>query len=315
MGAQGYFLADLIKLGFDSLKGIFDDISNGVTITDESSTIIYVNPGFTTITGYSREEALGNNPGMLHSGLQDKAYFEHMWQSILNKGRWSGEIWNRHKQGHLIPEFLTITQIKSEQTIFYIAVFSDISVLVEKNKKKLDLALTDPLTYLPNRSFLNETFKYIASQYNRDEHGKIEPKTQVALLFIDVNKFKLINDNYDNYGHLAGDEVLSFIAASIKDSLREIDVAIRYGGDEFVIVLNKITGKEKIVAICNRINQALEKPLRYEKHDHFVKINIGVALYPKEANTLTDLIKKADDAMYYAKKNGLPLCFSEDVSE
>ncbi|MDX2345475.1 MAG: diguanylate cyclase [Legionella sp.] len=310
MGDKSHLLADIIKLGFDSLKGVFDDISNGITITDESSKILYVNPGFTTITGYSRKEALGNNPGMLHSGLQDKAYFEKMWQSITTKGRWSGEIWNRHKKGHLIPEFLTITQIKSEAKIFYIAVFSDISVLIEKNKEKLNLALTDPLTHLHNRNFLKEGFKYITNQYNRDEHGKSDSKNQVALLFADVNKFKLINDNY---GHLAGDEVLSFIASAIKNALREVDVAIRYGGDEFVVLLNKITKKEEIIDICNRINQTLAKPLHYEKHDHFVKINIGVALYPSEATTLTDLIKKADDAMYHAKQSGSQLCFSKDL--
>jgi len=309
MEGEHHVLADIIKLGFDSIKGIFDDISNGITITDESSTILYVNPGFTTITGYSREEALGNNPGMLHSGLQDKVYFEKMWHSIIKKGRWSGEIWNRHKQGHLIPEFLTITQIKSEQQIFYIAVFSDISVLIEKNKKELDLALTDPLTRLPNRSFLNKAFEYITSQYTRDKHGKKESQYQVALLFIDVNKFKAINDNY---GHLAGDEVLSFIASSIKCSLRDIDVAIRYGGDEFIILLNNITKPEEIVLICNRINLCLEKPLSYENHDHYVKINIGVALYPEQANTLTHLIKRADDAMYYAKKNGHLIYFSKN---
>jgi PAS domain S-box-containing protein len=113
MTVKSHVLADIIKLGFHSLKGVFDDISNGITITDESSTILYVNPGFTTITGYSFEEALGNNPGMLHSGLQDKAYFETMWVSILTTCRWSVEIWNRDKQGHLIPDFLTITQIKN----------------------------------------------------------------------------------------------------------------------------------------------------------------------------------------------------------
>ncbi|MDF1684159.1 MAG: diguanylate cyclase [Legionellaceae bacterium] len=308
MPKEQRFLADIIQLGLESLKGIFDDISNGITITDESSTILYVNPGFTKITGYSREEALGNNPGMLHSGMQDKAYFEEMWRSITQDGRWSGEIWNRHKQGHLIPEFLTITQIKSDQHIYYIAVFSDISVLIEENKKKLNLALTDPLTRLPNRSFLNEAFNYMTNQYIRDQHGKKESEYQIALLFIDVSKFKAINDQY---GHLAGDNVLRFIASSIKSSLRDIDVAIRYGGDEFIILLNKITHNDKISHICKRIHTLLEQPLSYEDHDHYVKINIGVALYPEQANTLTDMIECADEAMYHAKKHDQFICFSE----
>ncbi|MDF1758648.1 MAG: diguanylate cyclase [Legionellaceae bacterium] len=310
MGDKSKLLVELINHGFDSLKGIFDDISNGITITDESSKILYVNPGFTNITGYSRDDAIGNNPGILHSGLQDKAFFEQMWESIHTKGRWSGEIWNRHKQGHLIPEFLTITKIQHEKQIFYFAVFSDITVLIEKNKAKLNLALTDPLTRLPNRSFLNEAFKYITSQHDRDEHGKNKIGSQVALLFADVNKFKLVNDNF---GHLAGDEVLSYLASAIKSSLRGVDVAIRYGGDEFVILLNKITKREEITAICNRIHKTLEKPLHYDGNDHFVKINIGVALYPKESDSVTDLIKKADDAMYYAKKNQIQLYFHEDL--
>jgi diguanylate cyclase (GGDEF)-like protein len=112
---------------------------------------------------------------------------------------------------------------------------------------------------------------------------------------------------------LAGDEFLTFIASSIKRSLREIDIAIRYGGDEFIILLKEITTREEIITISNRIYKALERPLHYEKHDHVVKISIGVALYPEEAITLTDLIKKADGAMYHAKINKIQLCFSEDL--
>ncbi len=308
MKSEHHLLADIIKLGFESLKGIFDDISNGITITDENSTILYVNPGFTNITGYTREEVIGQNPGMLHSGMQDKAFFEHMWDSIAEKGRWSGEIWNRHKEGHLIPEFLTITKIKSDQQVFYIAVFSDISILVEVNKKKLNLALTDALTRLPNRGFLEESFQYIVSQYRRDEHVSNVPSYQVVFLFIDVNEFKAVNDTY---GHLAGDAVLKHIAATIKQTLRGTDIAIRYGGDEFVVLLNKIESKKVVEKLCARIHEKLAKPLQYEGHTFHPKISIGAVFYPSQEDSLAELIKRADKAMYQAKQAQCNIMFAK----
>lgn len=311
MNTGHHALIDIINLGFDSLRDIFDDISNGITITDESSKILYVNQGFTTITGYSRDEALGNNPGMLHSGMHDKAFFKKMWSSIEKSGRWAGQVWNRHKVGHLIPEFLTITKIESNMQVFYIGVFSDISVLVEENKKKLNLALTDPLTRLPNRSFLTESFQYVVNQYERDTYETKDSSRHVAMLFIDVNQFKQINDTY---GHLAGDNVLSYIAKAIKQALRSVDVAVRYGGDEFVVLLNKIKTKDEVSKICNRVFKALEKPLTYEAHDISVSISVGIAFYPSEAQDLKTLLETADKAMYYAKQHQLPFYFAKDLN-
>lgn len=301
---QEDLLVEVIKLGFDSLRGIFDGISNGIVVTDAQSKILYVNPGYTRITGYTREDAIGENPGILHSGMQDKAFFENMWKSISDTGRWAGEIWNRHKMGHLIPEFLTITALKSEQQVFYIGVFSDISVLVEKNKKKLDLALIDPLTRLHNRSFLEESFKYIINQENKSQ------QSEVALLFIDVSKFKQINDTY---GHLVGDRVLRYIADAIRHSIDKKDIAIRYGGDEFIIILNNETSRDSINKICEAIDKELKKPLEYEGKTYLAKINIGAAIYPSDAKSMEELIQKADQAMYHAKQNQELFCFFKDL--
>lgn len=236
--------------------------------------------------------------------MQDKTFFENMWKSITDTGHWAGEIWNRHKMGHLIPEFLTITAIKSEQQVFYIGVFSDISVLVEKNKKKLDLALIDPLTRLHNRSFLEESFKYIVNQEHKNK------STDVALLFIDVSKFKQINDTY---GHLVGDRVLRYIADAIRHSIDKKDIAIRYGGDEFIIILNKVTDQESIYKTCEAIDKKLKKPLKYEGNTYLAKINIGAALYPSHSKSLEELIQKADQAMYHAKQHQELFCFFKEL--
>lgn len=284
---QPFNLTELIDSGYNFLDGIFNNITNGITITDENSYILYVNQAFSTITGYSKTEAIGNKPGFLHSGKHNKEYYTSMWHSIHNKGYWSNEIWNRHKNGHLLPEWITITKLTGKHKTFYIAIFSDITILVDKTKQTLNLAYTDPLTGLYNRTFIDTIFE-INKKASRN----------LALLFIDLNKFKLLNDTY---GHLAGDMGLKYTAEAIKTSIRDTDTAIRFGGDEFLILLDNITSRDKVIEICTRIKEAITQPFEYENNLIYINISIGAALFPTDSDNFNELIKLADKAMYKSK--------------
>src|SRR3990167_4178020 len=192
-----------IKLTFtpDDPNNIFEHLQNSILVTDCDSKVMYINPAFTTLTGYTAGEMLGKNPGMLHSGRHDKEFYEGMWASIKSKGYWEGEIWNRKKSGEIFPEYLTISTLidDSATPCRYIAVASDISYLKKDIYKKLKLAFYDPLTELPNRTLYHD-------RVNHALHvGKSNPALKHAILFMDLDRFKQVNDTY---GHLVGDHVL-----------------------------------------------------------------------------------------------------------
>lgn len=305
-------LQELITTGAEGLKGIFQDITNGITITDEQSRVIYVNPAFTNITGYQAKEIIGDNPGILHSGRHDKRYYEHMWKEILTLGRWQGEIWNRRKSGEIIPELLTITKIVNKNNqVFYIGVFSDISFLVQENEAKINLALHDPLTGLCNRSLLDDRFDVILHEYKRhsfESQGNIK---KVALLFIDLDRFKKLNDTY---GHLVGDSVLVFVAQVLKTCARSTDTVARIGGDEFAVILSDITTKEEVEKYCTRVREAVSLGKEIDGVLLIPKLSVGACFFPSQATDFDTLTARADKAMYHAKKNGKFLTFYSELS-
>lgn len=294
-------LADLITLGGEALKGIFSDISNGITITDEHSRIIYVNSAFTSITGYQEHDVIGDNPGMLHSGRHDKTFYQKMWEELQLVGRWQGEIWNRRKNGELIPELLTITKIVNNQhKKYYIGIFSDISNIIEENDKKINLALHDPLTGLCNRSLLEDRFDVVFNEYKRNNAVYQVKKEEVALLFIDLNRFKQLNDTY---GHLVGDKALLFVANVLASCSRSVDSVARFGGDEFVVMMPNIHAKSDIEAYCGRVHAAMEPGIKVDELLIKPVISIGCCFFPSQAENFDTLITNADEAMYDAKSN------------
>lgn len=304
-------LADIITVGKHALEGIFNEISNGITITDEHSRVIYVNPAFSVITGYSAQDIIGDNPGLLHSGRHDKTFYQHMWSDIQQLGRWQGEIWNRHKDGRIIPELLTITKlVNDQQQIYYIGIFSDISKITLQNEKNLDLALRDPLTRLCNRALLEERFKDIVSQYKRclsDHQGTPE---QAALLFIDINHFKQLNDTH---GHLVGDSMLVLVASILETCSRDVDTVARVGGDEFVILLPRAKSRENVEHYCNRIYEKMNESKKTKEGFLVPTISIGASFFPSEASNYETLMTNADKAMYFAKRHQLYLTFYSDL--
>lgn len=287
-----------LLIDLDSNLSIFNLIKNGIVITDSHSKILYVNPMVTEITGYSKDELLNENPGKLHSGRHNKKFYEKMWLSINKKGFWQGEIWNRKKTGEVYPQLSTITRIYSNNDaddFYYIAVFSDITFLKKDIEKKLHLAFYDPLTELPNRQFyMNHLHELIHSKSN------ISPIQTFNLFYMDLDKFKQVNDSY---GHLIGDKLLKLVGKRLKSQIKEHDIVARLGGDEFSIILKSVPDKTSAQSFARRLVSHIEEPFQINGFIINISISIGISSFPSDAGEIESLMAKADKAMYQAKQN------------
>jgi len=273
---------------------------DAIVITDAGANIIRVNQAFTEITGYSAEEVLGKNPRILSSGRQDKAFYAAMWQQLLKTGTWSGEMWDRRKDGQVYPKWLTITAINNEQgqTTEYVAIFSDITARKQAEEEIRNLAFYDALTRLPNRRLLLDRFRLALSVSARSNHYG-------AVLFLDMDRFKTLNDTL---GHDYGDLLLIEVAVRIQSCAREVDTVARLGGDEFVVLLEEVDANakdasQKVALIAEKIRAALAAPYQIKDHEHHSSPSIGVCLYRGNAESVDTLLKHADP-MYQAKDSG-----------
>lgn len=292
---------DALYLQFAMKNGepdnIFENIQNGVCLTDKDSKIIYANPAYSRITGYEPKELIGANPGILHSGHHKAHFYEEMWKSIHEEGHWEGEIWNRRKEGEVYPSFLTISRITGDNPddIFYMGISSDISFCREDDYRKLHFfAYYDPVTGLPNRTLFSEQLRHNVSLVES------LPDSFFALLFLDLDKFKQVNDQF---GHLAGDQLLVEVGRRLSGSIRTSDTVARLGGDEFVIILNGIKDKDTVIELTQRFISDIEKPFKIDGHEMSISVSIGVCFYPGSASTQEDLLRHADEAMYAAKRS------------
>lgn len=274
---------------------ILENTPEGVMITDAQKRIVDVNRAFTATTGYSRDEAIGKTPQLLDSGRHDKAFFKALWQAVHSEGRWQGEVWNRRKDGEIYPEWLNITAIQDDKGVVvnYAGIFSDLSSQQQVRKRLHHLAYYDALTDLPNRELFRDRL------LNGIANAKRERK-QLALLFLDLDRFKIINDTL---GHPLGDDLLKVVAEILKQSVRDSDTVARLGGDEFTIILNSIAHTDDAVAVAKSIINKLTKPLLLGQHRLFVSTSIGISVYPDDGDNPDTLLKHADIAMYQAKNS------------
>ncbi|MGL5668823.1 MAG: diguanylate cyclase, partial [Shewanella sp.] len=276
---------------------VFKHSLEGVVVTDRHGNITDVNGAFYEITGYSREELLGQNPRLFNSGRHEKAFFDTMWTHLLETGKWNGEIWNRRKDGTIFPQNITISTIydDSGDVRYFVAVFADISAQKQNEAQLAHLAYFDPLTHLPNRMKLMMQLK------QEVKHAK-RLNAQLATVFIDVDLFKHINDSF---GHSIGDEMLVELAKRLRCQLREQDVLSRIGGDEFVALISGIQDHEDAAAAINQLRQVFEQPFVVSTGDHLrLTASMGVSIYPSDGNKADTLLRNADAAMYRAKSEG-----------
>ncbi|MCF6766720.1 sensor domain-containing diguanylate cyclase [Thiotrichales bacterium 19S3-7] len=294
-------LPDYVMQNLECIHPLFDRVKNGITLTDENSKILYVNPAFSEITGYSKDDVIGGNPGILRSGYHDEAFYKKMWENIDNFGFWEGEIWNRQKSGKLYPSLLTITKLKNsdKKVSNYLAVFSDISFLEADNTEKINLAFYDPLTKLPNRLALEDQFNKTISAHKRKYYNKLvelQNKDKILILFFDLNKFKQVNDTY---GHVVGDKLLKNVASRLQSVMRSTDIIARFGGDEFVGIIPGITTAFEIKEYCSRILEAFVAPFKIDELEIISRLFTQLC-HPKSLNLTFQGSK------YRAVKRSLP---------
>ena len=277
-------------------SAVFNHTVDGVLITDADNKIIRINDAFSDITGYAPDEVVGRDPKLLKSGQHDKHFYNQMWQKIEEEGYWQGEITNRKKNGEIYIEWLSINAIIDTQgkTEKYIGIFSDVTHQRKNAQNHAYLATHDPLTGLSNRLLLCDRLEHAIAHAKRFNQC-------VAVLFCDLDNFKPINDTY---GHAVGDEVLKTVAQRLKGLLRKEDTVCRYGGDEFVIVAEELKSFTHLDGIVQKINASSREPVRVGETELDVRMSIGVALYPCDADDAHALMKQADEAMYRAKRNG-----------
>ncbi len=276
---------------------VFTHASEGIVISDPSGIILDVNDAFTQITGYTREEAVGRNSNLLRSGRQGKEFYANMWRDLIESGHWSGEIWNRAKDGRIFPEMLTITAVrdKTGNTQQYVALFSDISSEKEREQALQRIARYDLLTGLPNRVLLRERLHYAMSQASR--RGNI-----LAVVCIDLDNFKAINDRN---GHAIGDQLLTTIAHRMKSVLRKDYILARLGGDEFIAVLIDFDNPDQSFPSVMQLLDAASQPVFVGALTLQLSASAGIACYPQAEDVDADqLLRQAAQALYQSKISG-----------
>lgn len=275
---------------------VFESTSEGIMITDADQKIVMVNKTFTTVTGYSSDEAIGRTPSLLSSGLHDAAFYRTMWESLRNNGAWSGEVINRRKDGEIYSEWLTLNAVTDQggSITNFVAVFSDITSR-KKTEQELDfLSNYDRLTSLPNRRLFSDRLDLAAAAIRR-KGGHL------ALFYLDPDRLKTINDTL---GHAAGDELLRMMADRIGKQLRASDTLARLNGDVFAILASEIAEESHAAVLAEKIMDTLRKPFQIGSNEIYINSSIGISLYPTDTGDLETLHQHADTALHRAKHQG-----------
>ncbi|MBF0613808.1 MAG: EAL domain-containing protein [Magnetococcales bacterium] len=277
-------------------RRVFEHAGEAILITGADGLITDVNPAYEKITGYRKDEVLGKSPGITKSGRHDAEFYRVMWSQLIQEGFWEGEIWDRRKNGEVFPKWVSISAIRNaaHELTHYMAIFLDISDQKAVEHKLERLAFYDALTGLPNRMFFQERLAQDIARARRME-------TQVVLMFIDLDRFKWVNDTL---GHAAGDELLKEISQRLKGCVRETDTVARLGGDEFTIILNNLNSSDHAAMVAQKLIMIVREPVLLMGQNVYVGASVGIALFPADSTNQETLIKHADMAMYQAKEAG-----------
>ena len=283
----------------DSLRqaaAVFEATQEGVLVSDANQIIVHVNPAFSRITGYSEAEIIGQQPSMLKSGRHDTIFYQNMWQALRSMGAWSGEIWNRRKNGEIYPQWQCIRAIHNDTGAIshYVAVFSDITAL-KRSQRELDyLAHHDPLTNLPNRLLFTERVEHALERSRREQRSG-------AVLLIDLDHFKHINESL---GHNVGDLLLKAIGERLGKLQDKGMTLARLGGDEFGLLCEDCVQAEQAAALAQRLLNSLRAPFQLNHQELFIAASIGISLFPGDAQNVEQVLRNADSALFKAKSSG-----------
>ena len=275
---------------------VIDTMDQAIVITDSSNKIISINPATARISGYSTEEVIGKNPRIFSSGRHDRAFYEALWASLKTNGHWEGEIWDRRKDGTVYVKWMSINAIANSfgDVSQYLSVSSDITDRKKTEELIWEQANHDSLTGLTNRSYYN-------NRLNEELNHCKRSGSSLALLFIDLDGFKGINDTL---GHEVGDKLLVELADRLKSRVRNTDVVSRLGGDEFTLLITDSQHPEQIGSVAELVLKAFNDPVRIDGHEIRIGASIGIAIYPADGVTADSLTRHADTAMYQAKEGG-----------
>ena len=282
---------------------ILADTSEGMLVTDLEHTILEVNAAFCRLTGFSSDELVGQAVHLLRSSRQSPDFFHELESTLAAQGRWSGEIWNRRKDGEIVPFWLSISTLNDEEgrLVRYVGLYSDISRIKQAEQRLNQLAYFDSLTGLPNRAMFLDRLGHALARAQR-------VGSKVALLFLDLDRFKLVNDTR---GHGAGDELLVQVSQRLVKTVRNMDTVCRLGGDEFTLIIEDLARNDNVAEIARKIIEALTLPFFLEGKETYSGASVGIALAPEDGLDSTLLIQKADEAMYQAKRSGRgQFCFA-----
>lgn len=284
------------EVAIRKLSSAMEKVADSIFITDCNGVIEYMNPAFETITGYCREEALGQTPRIIKSGKHDEQFYQQIWETLLQGEVYRNVFINRRKDGQLYHEAVTITPLTDEhgKITHYISSGKDITESIQTQERLHHLAHHDALTGLPNRVLFVERLKHALQRAERR-------KRAVAVLFLDMDRFKIVNDTL---GHEAGDRLLQAMAARLHACIREGDTVARFGGDEFAGFLSDVASPEDVAVVVSKFLDALAPPFLIDGHELFISGSIGISLYPEDGTDTQTLMKNADSAMYRAKQMG-----------
>jgi diguanylate cyclase (GGDEF)-like protein/PAS domain S-box-containing protein len=276
---------------------VFTHASEGIVLADSDGIILDVNAAFTQITGYTRDEAVGRSTNLLRSGRQSKEFYANMWRDLIESGHWSGEIWNRTKDGRIFAEMLNITAVRDEagKTQQYVALFCDMTSEKEHERALERIARYDLLTGLPNRVLLRDRLHQAMAQ--ADRRGKI-----LAVVCLDLDNFKAINDRH---GHAIGDELLTTVAHRMKSVMRKDDTLARLGGDEFIAVLPDCDNPDESLPLVRHLLLAASQSVFAGGLSLQLSASAGIACYPQAEDVDADqLLRQAAQALYQSKISG-----------